>query len=261
MDQQVAIIIRESVDSTMKLARREIDAGTRTGPAFYLANEQTAGVGRQGRVWHSPPGGLWSTLAWPILPDAQPDKDAVLKGLGLRVGVAVLTVIGDTLTRGASGQAPMLKWPNDILINGHKVAGSLCESHAGPTEGPWETPPTWLLIGVGINVNNELPDASKLGEHGRPPIALRSCVQGPIDVKLLAQNLLGALCHAATTAGLPPKVLEIARARLFRGRRLNLIAPGGYTSSGELVGLNDEGMPIVKSGDATFEVPPGSEFV
>jgi len=139
------------VDSTNLEARRwAASAPDGAGALAIVAEVQTAGVGRFGRRWHSPKGGLWVTLAWPV----EGDGRDVLDGLGLRVGVACWRTVERAL-RGASGSARVeLKWPNDVLVGGEKMCGSL-------TESVRESGRLWLIVGVGINVNNdpaELPE-------------------------------------------------------------------------------------------------------
>jgi|FLOH01.1.fsa_nt_gi BirA family transcriptional regulator, biotin operon repressor / biotin---[acetyl-CoA-carboxylase] ligase len=100
--------------------------------AVIIANQQTQGRGRQGRSWYSEPGtGLYlSTLLKPDLPSEK------LSLITLMVGVATVSAIG---------QHSKLKWPNDILLNGKKLAGILCEHIPGTTPV--------IIVGIGINLN------------------------------------------------------------------------------------------------------------
>ena len=108
-----------------------------TGPAICLAEFQSAGRGRRGRRWHSPFGSnLYLSLAWPFRGGA-----AELAGLSLAVGVSV----NDALAAlGVCGGG--LKWPNDLLFDGKKLAGILIDLR-GEADGV-----VWAVIGVGINV-------------------------------------------------------------------------------------------------------------
>ena len=108
-----------------------------TGPAICLAEYQSAGRGRRGRQWHSPFGSnLYLSLAWPFRGGA-----SELAGLSLAVGVSV----NDALSAlGISGGG--LKWPNDLLFGGKKLAGILIDLR-GEADGV-----VWAVIGVGINV-------------------------------------------------------------------------------------------------------------
>jgi len=100
-----------------------------------LAERQTQGRGRRGRQWQSPFGrNLYLSLGWTFTGGA-----TALEGLSLAVGVAVRRALS------ANGQ-PLLKWPNDLLYNGRKLAGILIEMSGDPT-GDCQ-----VVIGVGVNI-------------------------------------------------------------------------------------------------------------
>ena len=106
----------------------------KTGPASFtvvIADEQTGGRGRTGKKWYSPDGaGLLMSVLLPASSVPQPFAP-------LRVGVAVARAI-EVLADGFSTQ---IKWPNDVLLDGDKVAGILCEL-AGE----------WIVTGIGVNI-------------------------------------------------------------------------------------------------------------
>ena len=125
------------------------DLGTQGAPSgtVVLAEEQTAGRGRDGRTWRSPPGGVWlGMLLRPPLPPAGV--------LSLRIGLVLADVVEAILgvrPSSLSGPRARLKWPNDVLVDDRKVAGILCESR-------WQGETLqWLGAGIGINVANEIP--------------------------------------------------------------------------------------------------------
>lgn len=131
------------LDRGMDQARILIDEHEQAGKSFasgsvILADELTGGKGRFQRIWHAPPGGIWMTviLVNTLLPQ-------VSRLLPLAAGVAACeTVI-------QFGVPAHLKWVNDVLVSGKKVAGILVESLVGRKSGE-----EYVLIGVGINVNN-----------------------------------------------------------------------------------------------------------
>ena len=129
------VLLLERTASTMDVARQEAERGAPEG-LLVLAEEQTAGRGRFGRRWTSPPGvNLYiSLLLRPSL--------AVLPGLGMAAGLAVARAL-----RRTTPCSPLLKWPNDVLLNREKVAGLLIESQV---EGERVR---YAVLGVGINVN------------------------------------------------------------------------------------------------------------
>ncbi len=172
------------VDSTNLEARRwAASAPAGAGAVAIVAERQTAGVGRFGRRWHSPEGGLWMTLAWPV----EGDGRTVLEGLGLRVGVACWRTVGQAL-RGASGSARVqLKWPNDVLIGGEKVCGSL-------TESVRESGRLWLIVGVGINVNNDPADLPR--DLRTPATSLKRRLGSEVSVEGVLEALLSELKRA-----------------------------------------------------------------
>jgi BirA family transcriptional regulator, biotin operon repressor / biotin---[acetyl-CoA-carboxylase] ligase len=106
-----------SIDSTNLEARRVIDGGGQ-GPLWIVADEQTSGRGRLGRQWQSVPGNLYSTFLYQ--PECGP---LAVSQLGFVTALAVAEAIDTLVTR----PVVKLKWPNDCLIGGSKVAGILCE--------------------------------------------------------------------------------------------------------------------------------------
>jgi BirA family transcriptional regulator, biotin operon repressor / biotin---[acetyl-CoA-carboxylase] ligase len=122
-----------STASTNARARELAAAGAPHG-TLVTAGVQTAGRGRQGRVWTAPPG---SSLLLSLILREWDDL------LPLRAGLAVADV---------AGPAARVKWPNDVLVDGRKVAGILAEGR--PQEG-------WTVLGIGVNAaldTRDLPD-------------------------------------------------------------------------------------------------------
>jgi len=119
-------------------------------PALLLAESQSAGRGRAGRPWLSEPGAaLMFSLAWPF---SRPLH--ALLGLPLAVGVALAAGLR------AHGAEVRLKWPNDILLDGRKLAGVLIEGAPGVQEGAGLS---WAVIGVGINIGPTIGLEQQLG--------------------------------------------------------------------------------------------------
>ena len=141
-----------SVDSTMSEARRR--APDMAGDFWVHALTQTAGTGRRGRAWDSGDGNFSASLL--LRPNDPPDK------LALRSFVAALALF-DTLVA-LTGQEAMfsLKWPNDVLLKGRKLAGILLETHDGD-----------LIVGIGVNLKTP-PPADMLDPGAVPPATLAS---------------------------------------------------------------------------------------
>jgi len=128
----------DSVDSTNEEIKRRAELGAVDGSVVW-AREQTSGRGRRGREWTSPRGNLYCSL---LLRPSYPASKAM--HLGFVTAAAVAEVVTETLP---SNARVTCKWPNDVLVNGRKVAGILIESSSAGG-----TALDWLAIGVGVNV-------------------------------------------------------------------------------------------------------------
>lgn len=145
------------VDSTNEEARRRAQAGE-PGPLWIRAARQTQGRGRRGRVWVAPPENLSATL------QLRPSRPAAACA---QLSFVAALAAGDMLARHVPGVT--LKWPNDVLVNGRKIAGILLESETGA-----DGMAAWLAIGIGINLkaypdDTELPATSITASGGMAP--------------------------------------------------------------------------------------------
>lgn len=132
------VVYLPQVGSTQDVARQEAVAGAPEG-TVVLADEQTAGRGRFGRSWVSPPGrSVHLTLV--LRPDA-----ARLRTLGIIAPVAVARAV-----EALADLRPAIKWPNDVVVNQRKLAGVLIESEAVGNQV------AFALLGIGVNVNLEV---------------------------------------------------------------------------------------------------------
>lgn len=239
----------ESVGSTNARAREIVESGRTADTAMLItASSQTASVGRQHREWHSLVGGLWCTLIWPVLADLP----GVLDGLGLRVGVAVVQTVEHTLDTHGLVKDVDLKWPNDVLIDARKVAGILTEtvSHDGTH---------FLLVGVGINANNTLPD---LPDAVIKPVSLREVIGRDAVLSRLQDFLLERLAHACRAKGVDRETLIGARRALFGiGTRIRAEVAGKTVMQGVLEGLNDDGEIVCRTDSGLSAVPRGAEII
>ncbi len=152
-------LILDTTDSTNEEARRRAPAPR---PLWIAAREQTAGRGRLGRDWVSPPGNLSATLL-----TGRDEAPGALAKLSFHTSLAV----ADLFAHFAPGAEIATKWPNDVLLNGGKAAGILLENF-GPGGGHAAN----LAIGVGINLahhpdpaESRWPPTSLLAETGAAP--------------------------------------------------------------------------------------------
>jgi len=155
-------IYQVEIDSTNRFARQLAEEGYPEG-TLVMADRQTAGKGRKGRYWFSL-AGKSLTYSFLLRPEEKvPDQCGQL---ALMVGLALVQALE------AIGFAPQLKWPNDVLINGKKVAGILLESSIDSGRIHW------VVIGIGINLNLEMKDfpheirnqATSLLIEGKQPV-------------------------------------------------------------------------------------------
>ncbi len=143
----------EELGSTSDLCAARAKEGEPEGLAIQ-ALKQTAGRGSRGRAWQAPSGNLnLSVLLRPTRPAAQAGLFSLLAGIAVAEAIAKL----------AQGIPTLLKWPNDVLINGAKLAGILID--ATPTGDRLD----WLVIGIGINLTAapQIPDRATtcLADH------------------------------------------------------------------------------------------------
>lgn len=125
------------IDSTNEEAKRLAAAGE-PGPIWISAARQTAGRGRRGRAWESPTGNLAATLM--LRPGRLAGECAQLSFVA---AIAASAMLADF----AGASEARVKWPNDVLMDGRKIAGILLES---ASQGG--APPAWLAIGIGVNL-------------------------------------------------------------------------------------------------------------
>ena len=146
----------EELDSTNSEARRRAEAGE-SGPIWISTARQTAGRGRRGRVWDSGEGNLAATLL------LRPETSASATG---QLSFVAALAAAETAAHFAPSAAITVKWPNDVLAEGKKLAGLLLEAGPAP-EG------NWMAVGIGINLashpeGTEFP-ATSLAQLGIAP--------------------------------------------------------------------------------------------
>jgi len=143
------LIALDTVGSTNTEAKSRADDGIDAAPDFTLiwAKEQTAGKGRRGRSWTSPPGNLYTSII--LRPDA---PVAELSAYSFIAAVAVVEALEDF---SPTSHQIHCKWPNDALVNGKKVAGILMETASGDSSRA-----KWLVVGMGLNVETYPQDTA-----------------------------------------------------------------------------------------------------
>lgn len=163
-------VVLAETDSTSAEAARRADAA----PLWVMARMQTIGRGRRGRVWSMPQGNFAASLVW--RPDADP------AAMALRSFSASLALHDALTALGVAGLS--LKWPNDVLLDGGKLAGILLESPS----------PGLLILGIGINLI-AVPDPAGLETGAIAPISLLAAT----GLRLSPEAMLDRLAPAFAT--------------------------------------------------------------
>lgn len=221
-------------------------AEARAGAAEGLvlaAGAQTAGRGRQGRPWLSPPG---AALTFSVLLRPRGVPPARLGWLPLLAGVAVAAALA-----AAAGLDARLKWPNDVLADGAKLAGILAEAGSGA-----------IVVGAGLNVYQqraELPVPTATSLRLAAPGAA-----GPAAREHLLAAVLGEFAARyqawqdragdADGCGLRPEYL---RRSATVGQRVAVTLPGGGSVSGTAVGVDASGRLAVRTGTGLAHLSAG----
>jgi BirA family transcriptional regulator, biotin operon repressor / biotin---[acetyl-CoA-carboxylase] ligase len=219
-----------TIDSTNERAKDLALAGAPHG-TLVTADEQTAGRGRQGRAWVAP--ARRALLASVVLRDLG-EAQAYLP-------LAAALAVCDACEQSAPVRCA-IKWPNDVWIDGRKVAGILIEGR--PQDG-------WAVLGVGVNVSTALdgfPD-----ELREIATSLRVATAGgePPDTEQLLDRLLGAL--AARLAERPREILAAWRDRdALRGQRVRW-----QDGAGTAAGIDDTGALIVETDGGRVNLDAG----
>jgi BirA family biotin operon repressor/biotin-[acetyl-CoA-carboxylase] ligase len=215
-----------------------------------VAESQTAGKGRLGRRWYSPPGeNLYCSVIMRNVP--ADDLSGWLSSVPLLSAVAVAKAV-----QAVSGLKPSLKWPNDILVGDRKLGGLLCESSlSGQSK-------TFVVVGIGLNVNSRresFPEdireiaTSIVAETGR------LCDRASLLAALLSELEL----YSEALLARPPETFLIGYARLCStlGRRVRVNMAGGETVEGLADSIAPDGsLRIIRedaAGGGTVEVRAG----
>lgn len=226
--------IHTQIDSTNTHLVKQAASGLASGHAC-LAEYQDAGRGRRGRNWVSPFGAnIYLSLLWRFTLDP-----AQMSGLGLAVGVGIVRALQEA---GMNGLA--LKWPNDILCNGRKLAGTLLEM-SGESFGAWN-----VVIGIGLNCR--MPERAG-GIIDQPWTDVETEMGRPLSRNVLAAHLLTyglRVLRAFQHEGLAPFLEEWQQYDAALGKTVSLRLPSEIIT-GTAAGIDTSGALLLTRNGTT----------
>lgn len=237
-----ARIVLPEVDSTNAEAARV--APGLSGPAWVLALRQTAGRGRRGRAWADPAGNFAATLV--MRPEGVPGQAA------MRSFISALALFDAFVAATGRAEPFALKWPNDVLLNGGKVAGILLES-IGTGRGV-----SHLAIGIGVN----LLSAPAPEPEAVPPVSLMAETGARVTPEEFLDLLAPAFARREaqfTTYGFAPiRTAWLARAaklgQTIRARTMQETHEGVFES------IDDSGALVLNTAKGRLSIPAADVF-
>jgi BirA family transcriptional regulator, biotin operon repressor / biotin---[acetyl-CoA-carboxylase] ligase len=227
------------VSSTSDICLARARLGAPDGLSI-LAEAQSAGRGSRGRAWNSPTGNLYLSVLQRPAPSNDPPAD-VIGGWSLLSGLALVEAL-EACCAEAAGLS--LKWPNDILSHGAKLAGVLVEGAIG-------TSIDWLVIGFGANL------AIAPVVPGRETASLGDLAPTPGEVTRALLPRLAQWRQRLEREGLEPvREAWMARAHPL-GTAISVQYGGGEQRNGFFAGLSPQGKLLLQCGDNLYVVSTG----
>lgn len=235
---QFSLVVLDTVDSTNDEAARQLAAGRPT-PFAIVSRRQTQGRGRLGRSWHSASdANLYVSFAF--RPRVEPQR---MQTFTLWMGVNICELLENF-----TGNAPGIKWPNDILFSGRKAGGILTEARVDADRI------RDLVFGLGLNVNSSAEEWPS--ELARRAISLREVTGAPLDLNRFAAALIGRTLLAwqkFAEGETGATFVELwHRYDLLRGKAVTLLE-GGRRHHGTVAGLDDEGALLLRDPEARVQ--------
>jgi BirA family biotin operon repressor/biotin-[acetyl-CoA-carboxylase] ligase len=225
------LLVHDTVDSTNDLAMSLASKESIIPGTVIIADRQTRGKGRLGRIWESP-GGMNIYMSLVIRPELAP-RDATM--------LTVLAAVAGVCTIQKTGNIPVtIKWPNDLVIADKKLGGILTEVRADPDRI------NLAVIGIGINVNMLPADFPE--ELRSIATSVRSAAGHPAARNDIIIQLLREFEHwygILTTEGKGPLLHAWRKVSSTLGRKVR-IALGKKTISGIAEDIDDNGMLLIK---------------
>jgi BirA family biotin operon repressor/biotin-[acetyl-CoA-carboxylase] ligase len=237
--------VHRAIPSTQDRARAIYDQTDCPLPALVVAETQSAGRGRDGRPWHSPPGALLLSLALPweqTLPRTE---------LSLAISQAICDLAATLLGATEHSHQLGIKWPNDVWLDGGKLAGVLIELPHPRGRSPA------AIVGLGINANN--PAAELPAARDYPAASLIDVLQRPVDLQTVLIDLLSAIDRRCAQLRYQPEQLlrDCQSQCLLTGKKV-VVEQGRTTLRGTCRGMNPQGALLVETGHKTHVCHSGT---
>ena len=227
----------ESIDSTNKQLVQAVRRQSVELPSLIVTDRQIAGVGRGSNQWWSPAGCLMFSMAIPI---GHCDSFVSPALLPLRVGFAVAECL-----ELFSSSKPMVKWPNDVYIDGRKVAGVLIEVIPKPLSAP-----SVAVIGIGINCQVDFRDAP--ADVQSRATSLHEWANKGMSASASTENVLVQFLHQWLALDQrqhenPNWILDHwAERSLLDGQWVEVNHPAGV-AQGRCLGINESGAMLIQN--------------
>lgn len=222
-------------DDAKQLARAGAPEGT-----VVVAERQTAGRGRRGRSWITPPGTAL-TFSVVLRPDIAPTQVPLLVFLAAAAVRQAAEEVLEEAAGGAPGPDVLIKWPNDVVVENRKLCGILVETNADRDQVHW------CIVGIGVNVNQQADEFPP--DLRQQATSLRQLAGGPVDKDALLSRILSGLASLYETAlndrfaGL---LAEVRRWSATLGRSVRVYEADGSWWDGIAEEIRDDGALLVR---------------
>ncbi len=239
------ILYKDMVDSTQSIAIAIAEKRTGTHGTAVIADKQRHGRGRLRREWLSPSGGLWMSVI--LEPDA---PTSMITLLPLAAALSVCHAI-----RQCTGLDAKLKWPNDVMISGRKVAGILLDISAEAEHV------NYSVIGIGVNANIDSSSISARFAQNAPRVtSLRDQLGHDVSKLELARAILENLERQLSNldSGGASVILKEWQANTdMLGRQVKVLQNRRMVCQGIARGIADDGSLILQDGGREVKIASG----
>lgn len=226
------IFCYDTVDSTNEQGKRLAQKGAVHG-TLITAEEQTGGKGRLGRSWHvqKSAGLLFSLILRPQITLQEASRYSLIAAVAVCEGIA-----------DAVDLQPMIKWPNDVLLNGKKICGILAEM-IPQTDGI-----DFLVIGIGVNVHQKKEDFSP--EMQTKAASLTMFTTKPLQRAVILQAILSKMdvyLQQYQQEGFAPIKEKWLSHCAALGENVSVLSKNTVLQQGKFIGIDDEGALLLES--------------